>query len=630
MKPNLGEIIADKYRLDRVLGKGGMSTVYAAVNVATGKPVAIKLLQPELMRDAEQSQRLLREAQVASAVDHPNVVNVFDIGDHAGSLFLVMELLHGEPLSALLQSGPQDPCEFVRLMMPVLRGVHAAHRVGVVHRDLKPDNIFICCDQHGELREPKVLDFGISKLSNNAFAPSRELTRDGTVFGTPQYMAPEQMRDAHATDARSDVYALGVIFYRAFSNAYPYDADTLTALAIRIVEGNAVPLHELCPQLDRELADLVMHALTLDPDARFPSVAAFGLALEPFADGVMFAPGSSDRESLTPRRESSVPFRTGTSPVLGPSPTRENARLNSSLARDNARFDASLARDNARFDRAPSRRPPPPPRVGPLPAASHAAEKLTRALDPSDLIGAVELIEPRRERKLSVPPPPRPSLARPSRGLEVVVDDPYTQRFDRGGRRQSWVLSASLVVIGLLAPAGWQQWQKARGAATLPPLNQTQGAFMGKTANVYAAQALRPENALSTGSSSPRAPEQGAARTEPLTAPVTATGLHSSLARPSARIDGSAAPTSAEPEPASAVAEPVHAPKKAALVNAKPAPKVATSKEELARQKARTIAAPPVRAAEPAQPATAEGVGHAAGEAPKAVGGPVAADAESP
>src|SRR5690349_24453074 len=124
MKPNLGEIIADKYRLDRVLGEGGMSTVYAAANVTTGKPVAIKLLQPELVRDEEQSQRLLREAQAASAIDHPNVVNVFDIGNHRGALFLVMELLHGEPLSALLQSGPQDPSDFVRLMMPVLRGVH--------------------------------------------------------------------------------------------------------------------------------------------------------------------------------------------------------------------------------------------------------------------------------------------------------------------------------------------------------------------------------------------------------------------------------------------------------------------------------------------------------------------------
>ncbi|MEY4514884.1 MAG: hypothetical protein RLZZ450_7006, partial [Pseudomonadota bacterium] len=211
MKPNLGDVVADKYRLDRVLGEGGMSTVYAAANVITGKPVAIKWLQPEIIKDEEQSQRLLREAQATSSLDHPNVVNVFDVGRHAGALFLVMELLHGEPLSELLQRGPHDPYEIVRLMMPVLRGVHAAHRGGVVHRDLKPDNIFICRDPHGdEPREPKVLDFGISKLTDE-LTPGQELTREGTVFGTPQYMAPEQMRDARVADARSDVYALGVI-----------------------------------------------------------------------------------------------------------------------------------------------------------------------------------------------------------------------------------------------------------------------------------------------------------------------------------------------------------------------------------------------------------------------------------
>ena len=618
MKPNLGEIIADKYRLDRVLGKGGMSTVYAAANVRTGKQVAIKLLHPELTRDDEHSQRLLREAQAASAIDHPNVVNVFDIGSHAGSLFLVMELLYGEPLSALLQSGPQDPYEFVRLMMPVLRGVHAAHRVGVVHRDLKPDNIFLCCDPHGELREPKVLDFGISKLTNNSLEPGRELTRDGTVFGTPQYMAPEQMRDAHATDARSDVYALGVIFYRAFSNAYPYDADTLTALAIRIVEGNAVPLRELCPRLDRELADAVMHALTLDPEARFPSVAAFGMALEPYAGGVMFAPGVSDRESLHPRRESSIPFRVSASgSIERTAPSRSfNAR--------------SLPP------------PPPPPRTGPLPAASHAAEKLTRALDASDLIGAVELLEPRHERKLSVPPPPRPTQARPSRGLEVVVDDPYTQRFDRGGRRQSWVLSASLVVIGLLAPAGWQQWQKARGTASASPLNQTQGAFTGKTANVYAAQALRPENTLHTSPPSPPslsqaeaiasaarpaqagALPQGAARTESLAVPLTAADVGS----PTTAL------TKAEPVPASALAEPREAPKKAPLsaAAAKKAPKASlqagsgVSKGELAQQRDRLGATPPVSARGPAQPSQVDSLQALADAEPAA---PVAQESES-
>ncbi|MET0283097.1 MAG: serine/threonine-protein kinase [Polyangiales bacterium] len=458
MKPNLGDVIAEKYRLDRVLGEGGMSMVFAAANVLTGKPVAIKWLQPEVVKDEEQSQRLLREAQATSNIDHPNVVNVFDVGRHEGALFLVMELLHGEPLSELLMRNPQEPTDFVRMMMPVLRGVHAAHRMGVVHRDLKPDNIFMCRDPHGEIREPKVLDFGISKLANdkNLLEPGQELTREGTVFGTPQYMAPEQMRDARIADARSDVYALGVIFYRAFSNEYPYDADTLTALAIRIVEGNAAPLHELVPSLDRGLSDLVMRALSLDPDQRFQSVAELGTALEGYSDGVLFTQTSYERESATwLRRDSmSVMLADGTPSVRRMSP------------------------------------PPPPPRTGSGQIALSRSQQITTALDPSELIAAAPLhAVATRSVRLSIPPPPPPTNTRPTRGLEVVLDESYpTQRVDRwSSRRQTLLIGAALFAIGSIAPAGWQLLEKARGGPQ--EVEQRPRALVsGKGANVLAAQ----------------------------------------------------------------------------------------------------------------------------------------------
>ncbi|HEY6881464.1 MAG TPA: protein kinase [Polyangiales bacterium] len=460
MKPNLGDVIADKYRLDRVLGEGGMSMVFAAVNVLTGKHVAIKWLQPEVVKDEEQSQRLLREAQATSNIDHPNVVNMFDVGRHEGALFLVMELLHGEPLSELLMRGPQEPTEFVRMMMPVLRGVHAAHRVGVVHRDLKPDNIFMCRDPHGDMREPKVLDFGISKLANdnNMLERGQELTREGTVFGTPQYMAPEQMRDARIADARSDVYALGVIFYRALSNEYPYDADTLTALAIRIVEGNAPPLHELVPGIDRGLSDLVMRALALDPDQRFQSVAELGAALERYADGVTFAVPSYERESATwLRRDSaSVMLADGT---------------------------PSLRRHS----------PPPPPRSGSGPLAlqrvNTGSQLATTALDANDIMAATPVAGPRSGR-LSIPPPPPPTNTRPSRGLQIIADDSYVpQRVDRwSSRRQTLLIGAALFAIGSIAPAGWQMWEKARGAQQGVAAERRPRALVaGKGANVLAA-----------------------------------------------------------------------------------------------------------------------------------------------
>ena len=145
MRPSRGDVIAEKYRVERPLGEGGMGTVFAAANLVTGKQVAIKWLKPELAPE-EYAHRFMREAQVASRIEHPNVVNVFDMGRHEGALFLVMELLHGDPLSALLDQPIVEVREFLRLMMPVLRGVHAAHRLGGVHRDLTPDNIFVCRD----------------------------------------------------------------------------------------------------------------------------------------------------------------------------------------------------------------------------------------------------------------------------------------------------------------------------------------------------------------------------------------------------------------------------------------------------------------------------------------------------
>lgn len=306
-----GNLIADKYRLGRPLGDGGMGVVFAAVNVMTGKAVAIKRLHDELAQNDEYSARFLREAQVAGRIDHPNVVNVFDVVRHDGALYLVMELLSGETLGARLQRGPQDPTTFAKLMLPVLRGVHAAHRIGVTHRDLKPDNILLCEGPDGEPREAKVLDFGISKLGGElADLGLHQLTLEGAVFGTPQYMAPEQIRSARSADARSDVYALGIIFYRALSGDFPFEADSLPGLALSIVEGNPPPLDELCPALDKGYAAAVMRCLAVKPDDRFATVAALAEALEPYAGGFTFStsPGTWAGSSDGGRRVHGAPW----------------------------------------------------------------------------------------------------------------------------------------------------------------------------------------------------------------------------------------------------------------------------------------------------------------------------------
>ncbi|MEY4508796.1 MAG: hypothetical protein RLZZ450_918, partial [Pseudomonadota bacterium] len=500
MDPTLGTVIADKYRLDRVLGKGGMSAVYAATNELTGKQVAIKLLQREGSGDDEHSLRLMREAQTASAIDHPNVVNVFDVGRHEGALFLVMELLYGESLSALLLRGVSDPNEFVRLMMPVLRGVHAAHRCGVIHRDLKPDNILLCTDPHGEPREPKVLDFGISKLTDK-LARGKELTREGTVFGTPQYMAPEQMRDARMIDARCDVYALGVIFYRALSGDYPYNADSIGALAIRIVEGKATPLAELCPMLDAGLADVVMRALHPDPEQRFQSVQELGEALEPYADGVFFFPGAAARESATQLRRLRVPETVSGSRLLAPPRTRTSPSLSGVAARAGGRVNTASS-----IRSAPSL-PLPSPAVA-LAIESYRARVVAAPLLPTAAIELSELTE-------TAQPPPLPMSAVPSelqatlysRGQGARVPS-YLGSRARGGasdhdslpsdegqlcrshprlstwspRRGLWI-AAALLGVGVVAPVAGQLW---RPAADAHARSAPAAPAFGKTADVSA------------------------------------------------------------------------------------------------------------------------------------------------
>jgi len=228
-----GQIVADKYRVDAVLGEGGMGVVVAATNLMTEKRVALKRLLPRFAADDAAVQRFLREARAAGRIDHPNVVDIYDVGQDRGVPFLVMELLRGVPLATAMAEAPLDPASVVRLLMPACRGLHAVHEMGLVHRDLKPDNIFLCQRPDGTVVDVKVLDFGISKAIDEQVLPS--ITKTGSLMGTPHYMAPEQIRGLRDIDRRADVYSLGVILYQALTGALPFNAETFTALAVEIV-----------------------------------------------------------------------------------------------------------------------------------------------------------------------------------------------------------------------------------------------------------------------------------------------------------------------------------------------------------------------------------------------------------
>lgn len=227
-----GTLIDGKYRLERMLGEGGMGTVWQATNVHLDLPVALKLLHPE-MRDRDTTARLLTEARVEAQLCHPSVVRVYDYGEtEHGAAYIVMELLEGATLSDLLElHGSLPPSVAVSLLLPIIHGIRAVHRAGVVHRDLKSHNILIA--QTGTQLRPTLLDFGIAKLQSEF---SRKLTIEGNVLGSPAYMAPEQARGLVDVDERADIWALCVVLYELISGASPFDAENQYASLCAVLE----------------------------------------------------------------------------------------------------------------------------------------------------------------------------------------------------------------------------------------------------------------------------------------------------------------------------------------------------------------------------------------------------------
>ncbi|MDD9940686.1 MAG: protein kinase, partial [Myxococcales bacterium] len=270
--PQVGQVVAGKYRIDGMLGRGGMGAVFRATHTLMNKPVALKWLVPDLSARAEMRRRFVLEAQVAGRIDHPNVVDVYDVGTEADGLFMVMELLEGESLTELLERGQIPIPDLLQLLVQAMWGVAAAHDAGVIHRDIKPDNIFVLHDptQPAGLRA-KVLDFGISKLTSDSMVGTG-VTKSGVTMGTPAYMPHEQINSARDVDARADVYAFGVLMYRALTGRLPFIGETFGAMAVAIATHTATPPKALRPDLPAALSEAVMKAMARNPDERFSSV----------------------------------------------------------------------------------------------------------------------------------------------------------------------------------------------------------------------------------------------------------------------------------------------------------------------------------------------------------------------
>ncbi|HXU01616.1 MAG TPA: serine/threonine-protein kinase, partial [Polyangia bacterium] len=269
-----------RYEIRRQLGRGGMGAVYEAVHRDLKKRVAVKVLSAALASNDEAKQRFLREGEAASRIRHPHVVDVTDVGTDGALTYLVMEFLEGEDLSRRLARGPLTPREAADIMLPVLAGVGAAHEEGVIHRDLKPENIFLASARHRAGVQPKVLDFGVSKLSG---AGAMALTGTAATFGTPFYIPPEQLRGARQADHRSDQYALGVVLYEAVTGQRPFQADNVFSVLRAIGDGDYPPPRAVRADLPPAFEAIVVRAMRLEAAERFPSLRALGAALLPFA-----------------------------------------------------------------------------------------------------------------------------------------------------------------------------------------------------------------------------------------------------------------------------------------------------------------------------------------------------------
>jgi serine/threonine protein kinase len=279
-----GHVIKGRYRVGELLGSGGMGAVYEVEHVATRRPLAMKVLKPDVARRPEMVRRFVAEARTAAAVPHPAIVEIIDLDQDGELHYIVMERLFGEELAALIRRQGPLPIPFViRLGTTLADAMSAAHRHDpqVIHRDLKPENVFLARidDHEGDQKDAiKILDFGIAKLVERDTA-SRGLTLTGEVCGTPVYMSPEQLRSARDVDERTDIYAIGVILYQALTGQLPFQAESFADLVLQVNTQSATPVDQLRPEVPPRLARLVERAMARRREDRMPTAAELSAGL---------------------------------------------------------------------------------------------------------------------------------------------------------------------------------------------------------------------------------------------------------------------------------------------------------------------------------------------------------------
>jgi serine/threonine protein kinase len=272
----IGSVVAGKYRIEELLGRGGMGSVFRATHTWTERQVALKFLHAEEARDPQIVKRFLREARAAAALRHPNAVDVLDMGeDPEAGVYMVLELLEGLTLSyALRLRGRLGYAETLKTMLPIMDALQAAHARNIVHRDIKPENIFL--SKQSGVVVPKLLDFGIAKVQK---ADESSRTQAGLMIGTPTYMSPEQVQGRTDLGTASDIWALGVVLFECLSWRHPFEAESVSHLFVKILTESPCPIERHVPALAGDVSAILQTAMARDPKERYRSVADLAKAL---------------------------------------------------------------------------------------------------------------------------------------------------------------------------------------------------------------------------------------------------------------------------------------------------------------------------------------------------------------